>query len=217
MRYLPMAEEEITDVQGQIVLLSKEGDTDVEIARKLDLSAKELGEEWHQLEKTLKVLTQEESVKVVLARMLVKARRALAAENAEFALILGSPKEQAILTFNSMGIVTAVSQDSEKLLGISAQRLIGRTVDSILSGRGSDVEISADEMHRAETEGAVESERTHSRLDGPDFVAHHTLVALIGPTGINTGFVRTIREQKSRRFHEIKVAELEQTIAFLIE
>lgn len=212
-----MDEEEITDLQGQIVLLSKEGDTDEEIANKLDLSAKELGEEWHQLEKTLKVLTQEESVKVVLARMLVKARRALAVENAEFALILGSPKEQAVLTFNSMGIVTAVSQDSEKLLGVSAQSLIGRTVDSILSGRGTDVEISADEMHRAEIEGAVESERTHSRQDGPDFVAHHTVVALIGPTGVNTGFVRTIWELKSRRFHEIKVAELEQTIALLIE
>jgi PAS domain S-box-containing protein len=212
-----MPGEEITELQKEMVLLTKDGDTGEEIAKKLDLSLKELGEEWLQLEAALKVVTQEESVKIVLARLLATARKALVAEDAHFAMIIGSSKEQAVLTFNSAGVVTGVSHDSEKLLGVPAGKLIGKTIDSILVGKAAGADQSADEMLRAETEGTVESDRTHMRLGGDEFLAHHTLVALIGPTGDNTGFVRTIRDLKWRRVHEIKVAELEQTIALLIE
>ncbi len=212
-----MGENEISDLQSQMVLLTKDGDTDDEIAEKLDLSLRELGDEWKQLEAKLKVFTQEESVKIVLARMLAKARKALAVEDAHFALILGSPKEQAVLTFNSRGLVTGVSHDSAKVLGVAADKLMGRPIDSILAGKAAGVNQSADEMRRAETEGTVESERAHTRVGGPDFLAHHSLVALIGPTGDNEGFVRTIRDLNWRRVHEIKVAELQQTIALLVE
>jgi PAS domain S-box-containing protein len=212
-----MPSNDVSEIHEQMARLSQAGRTDEEIAAKLHMTAKELGEQWSELEASLKVVTQDESVEIVLARLLVKARDALKQENAHFAMVVGSAKEQAVITFGSNGLITAVSHDCEKFLGKSAAQLIGQPMEGILAGNSAQIAESADEMHRAELGTAVQSERSHIRDSGETFMAHHTLVALIGPTGDTAGFVRTIRDLKWRRVHEIKVAELEQTIAVLLD
>jgi PAS domain S-box-containing protein len=209
--------EDFSEVQVQMAHLSKAGDSDAEIAGKLRLTAEELGEEWARLAASLKVVSQEESAEIVLSRLLTQAREALKAEDAHYAVVLGSTKEQAILTLNSRGIITAACHNCERILGKSGSELVGKPIDSILTGKAAQVAESADEMQRAEEGDVVESERPHTRSDGGTFVGHHTIVAVIGPTGDTAGFVRTIRTVKGKRLHEIKVAQLEQTIALLLD
>ncbi|MEA2551968.1 MAG: hypothetical protein QOJ65_144, partial [Fimbriimonadaceae bacterium] len=152
-----MPDQEFSDVQVQMAQLSHAGDTDAEIAGKLRLTAKELGDEWAKLETALHVVSQEESAEIVLARLLKKAREALKAENSHFAMVVGSAKEQAVLTLNVRGMITGLCHNCERVLGKSGRELIGMPIDSVLTGKARQVAETADEMLRAEEGALVQS------------------------------------------------------------
>jgi hypothetical protein len=71
-------------------------------------------------------------------------------------------------------------------------------------------------MVRAEEGEKVHTTRTHLRDDGTTFVAEHTVIALVGRTGITSGFARDICDITQRRVHELRIEELDASVTLLL-
>ena len=207
----------LTKNQSDMAKMSRGGSTDKQIAKSLELSSSELAAEWKALAKVVSAGSREEAVEIVIARLLEEARAALAEERAELALVLKTPEEIAILTMNSLGMITGVSRGCDEALGCDLEKMIGRPVDSFLKGRAKGTQQSADEMERADRGERVRSVRTHRRADGTEFEGQHTVVAVLGPQGEVSGFVRYIQDLTQRRIHEVRIKDLEMSIALLVD
>jgi len=201
----------------EMARLTHTGASDAEIAETLHLTAAQLVEEWLKLASSEKAVSREEGVNLILAKLIVEAKEALATKNDELALIIRAPEDSAVITFNMSGIITGISLYGEKLLGFPSSSLIGKPIDLALTGGIRQVEQSAQEMAKAEDGDFVRSKRVHARPDGTAFEAEHSLVAIYGSMGQVTGFVREIRDLTNRRVHEIAIEELNASLALLIQ
>lgn len=205
------------NIHKEMAQMAHAGATDQEIAAKLDLTSIEMAAEWSRLTDSADGVPRADAVNLIIAQLILEARRALAERKSELALIIRAPQDLAVLTFNMMGIVTGISQFSESLLGIPAQGLIGMPIDAILAGRLDQTKQSEKEMAQAEQGDFVRVNRTHTRQDGSTFEAEHSLVAIYGRMGEVTGFVREIRDLTNRRVHEVKIDELNASLALLVQ
>jgi PAS domain S-box-containing protein len=200
----------------QMSQMSHAGVSDAKIAEKLKMSGPELSRAWSALMKRVHSDTREEAVEIVIARMILEAKRALDQEKAELALIVANHREEAVLIMNNMGTITGVCKSSAIILGKRAEDLIGMPVDVLLAGGVSEINASSDEMARAEAGEKVHSTRTHLRDDGSTFEAEHTLIALVGRMGEVSGFARDICDVTERRLHEVRIEELNASVHMLV-
>jgi PAS domain S-box-containing protein len=167
------------------------------------------------LQAALKVGSPEAAAQKVLASLL-SARAELAEEKAELALLIVDGGEQAILTIDVHGVISGATALSESILGRSVDDIVGKPIDFILKNRGQSPPVSAKEMEDAGRGSEVVSVRTQEREDGTTFEAEHTVLAVVGRSGYVSGFVRQIRDITERRVHEIRIEELDATIALLV-
>ncbi|HSI71999.1 MAG TPA: PAS domain-containing protein [Fimbriimonas sp.] len=195
--------------------MSSDGATDVAIAKKLKMSAPELARAWAALEEASEDNTRDD-VAVLMARLLLDAKDALVDEKAALALVMATPREEAVVVLDNMGNITSVSMQSASILGKTSSDLIGMPIDTLLAGRARGVLKSTDEMARAEGGERVHTMRTHMRDDGTTFLAEHTVIALVGRTGVTSGFARDICDVTARRMHEVRIEELDASVALLI-
>lgn len=197
---------------------SREGLSDKEIAEQLRELADQYADERPALALALGLDPDEPSVELELARLLLDAYEELRQETAALAVVLKSTEDTAILTLNSVGIITNICRHSAQLLGHHPSKLIGAPVDLVLRRDHDRVLQSADEMRRAsEQDAPVTSVRYHRRGDDSSFEAEHRLVALVGRLDEPVGFVRQIRDLTAQRVLEVHIEELELSIALMVQ
>jgi len=192
------------------------GMSEEEVAQKLETAAMEQHEEWERITGALGKVGKGEKDSVVVAKLILEAREALAKGERQLALIISSGEGCAHVVFDGMGLVTGFSPGCEKILGQHAPRLIGQPIDSILSRGLYDVEESAEEMSRAGRGESVVTVRAHQRSDGSLFDAEHTVVAIVGALGDVTGYLREIKDLTNRRIHQVRIDELNAALALLV-
>jgi two-component system CheB/CheR fusion protein len=186
------------------------------MSQKLMELIKEPGGAWEEVKAAVGGVSDQDAEELV-ADLLRQAQEALTQEQAELVLLLRSPDDLAVVTFNTLGLITSVCKNSADLLGHPVEGLIGQPIDAILYRRSKQVEQSTEEMRKAEEGPRVQSVRTHQREDGTRFDAAHGLVAVVGRQERVTGFVREIHDVTGYRACELRIAELDRVIAFLME
>jgi PAS domain S-box-containing protein len=167
------------------------------------------------LQAALKVESPKAAAKKVL-ESLAAARAELADEKVELALLIVQGGEQAVLTIDIHGMITGATPQSEAVIGRAVDDIVGKPIDLFIKNRGQSPPASAKEMEEAGRGAEVVSVRTQQRSDGTTFEAEHTVLAVVGRSGHVSGFVRQIRDISERRVHEIRIEELDATIALLI-
>jgi PAS domain S-box-containing protein len=155
-------------------------------------------------------------LELFLSRLITEANAALAREQAELAVVLANPHEEAVLVLDSLGVITEVCRHSEGVLGRDRRDLIGMPIDLLLEGPTSGIETSASEMDKAARGERVRTFRTQQREDGSTFESSHTVVALVGPMGELSGFARRIEDLSQKKQHEFHIEVLTDSIALLI-
>jgi PAS domain S-box-containing protein len=206
-------------IDGRDVVLSElshAGVSDAQIAKKLQMSGPELKQAWSALLKHTKASTKSEAVEIVVARLILEAKKALDVEKAELALILATTSDEAVVIMDSNGIIRGVGKHSADLLGKNPEDLVGMPVDVLLAGRLHGAMETSKEMQRAELGEKVRSTRKHVRDDGTTFEAEHTLIAIVGRLGQVSGFARDICDITQRKIHELRIEELDASVAMLV-
>jgi PAS domain S-box-containing protein len=206
-------------IDGRDVVLSElshAGVSDAQIAKKLQMSGPELKQAWSALLKHTKASTKSEAVEIVVARLILEAKKALDVEKAELALILATTSDEAVVIMDSNGIIRGVGKHSADLLGKNPEDLVGMPVDVLLAGRLHGALETSKEMQRAELGEKVRSTRKHVRDDGTTFEAEHTLIAIVGRLGQVSGFARDICDITQRKIHELRIEELDASVAMLV-
>src|SRR4051812_14590932 len=112
-----MSKEIFSPVQQEIAEMSHVGLSDEEIATHLNLSRQQLTALWDKLTHSMKDISRDAAVDMILAQLILEARAALATKDDEMALIVRAPDDKAIITFNILGMITGVSRDGHRLLG----------------------------------------------------------------------------------------------------
>jgi PAS domain S-box-containing protein len=202
---------------GKVTEMALDGATDAEIADKLQISREKLDHEWKEILDAIRATDHHENVEGLLVQLLREAQQALKSEKDQLALVLAKPDDKAVLTLGLSGLITGASSSAERILGVPTKSLPGMPIDYILAERMDGLETSTEEMTKAEQGHTVTSTREHRRADNTTFAGEHCLVAIIGATGHVSGFVREIRDISQRRVHEIKIEQLNTTIALLVD
>src|SRR4051794_24730417 len=130
-----MNTDSFSPVQQEVAQMSAVGLTDSEIASQLQLSPDQLAAVWRKLTHSLQNISRDAAVDVVMAQLVLEARAALMTKTDEMALIVRAADDKAVITLNSMGLITGVSREGERLLGDDVERLVGLPIDAILSSR----------------------------------------------------------------------------------
>jgi PAS domain S-box-containing protein len=109
--------------------------------------------------------------------------------------IFESATEFAVITTNREGRVTAWNPGAERILGWSAQEMVGQHAAAFFTPEDRAADRPATEMRCAAETGRAIGERWHLRKDGTRFWASGELMPLRGRDGADLGFLRILRDR----------------------
>lgn len=132
------------------------------------------------------------------------AQTALVASEARYRAIVESSIDYAMVATDLSGTITTWNAGAEKILGWTAEDMVGETVDRFFTSEDRANRIPASEMHSALTKGRGTDERWHLRKNGSRFWASGELMPLKDETGSVVGFLKILRDRTSQR--EIELA-----------
>ena len=107
--------------------------------------------------------------------------------------------EFAIFSTNLDGRVTTWSPGAERITGYCAGEARGRRGDFLCTPADQTADASGRESETALAEGRAATERWFQRKDGSLFWGSGALMAMHGPRGQATGFVRILRDRTEER------------------
>ena len=114
-------------------------------------------------------------------------------------LIVENAHEYAIFSTDMERRVTVWNRGAERLLGFSAQDIIGQTADRIFTDEDRAAGVPEYEATTALREGRASDERWHVRRDGTRFWGSGVMMALRNDAGVAIGLVKIFRDQTEMR------------------
>ncbi len=101
----------------------------------------------------------------------------------------------AIVTSDHEGRVTAWNPGAERILGWSAEEMVGRPTATFFTPEDRAADRPATEMRCAAQTGRAADERWHLRKDGSRFWASGEMMPLRAPDGSDLGFLKILRDR----------------------
>lgn len=118
-------------------------------------------------------------------------------------VLMENVKDYGIFMLDSTGQIATWNIGAERLLGYSADEIIGQPFSRIFTEQDKSQEQPQFELHEAEDKGRCEDERWHVRRDGTQFWASGVLTPLWAPDGTLRGFAKVVRDITERKLAEI--------------
>ncbi len=151
------------------------------------------------------------------AAELEAALAALREEEDRLRLIVEGARDIAILTFDTEGRVSTWNPGAERLLGFTADEVLGRRLDAIWVPEDLAADAPAAEMSRTLEQGRAEDERWHLCKNGTRFWASAVMAPLPATIdGRPRGFVKVIRDRtearRERERREVLLRELDHRV-----
>src|SRR5579871_5269076 len=127
-------------------------------------------------------------------------------------LVIESARDYAIFSMDSEGSVTSWNSGAQRLMGWSAEEVLGRTADVIFTEE--DRAAGAPELERAQAsvDGRAEDERWQQRRDGTRFWASGLMMRLDDPS---QGFAKILRDRTEEHVANQRVHESEERFRLL--
>lgn len=113
--------------------------------------------------------------------------------------ILRSASDYAVIATDPDGRVTFWNTGAERVLGWSAEEMLGRPVERMFTPEDCQAGLARREMHHARERGCAESVRWHVRKDGGRFWAQGRLAPLLGPDEALVGYLKILRDRTRAR------------------
>ena len=109
--------------------------------------------------------------------------------------IFESSVDFAIVTTDHEGRVTAWNPGAERIMGWSADEMVGRPAATFFTGEDRAAGRPGTEMRCASETGRATDERWHLRKDGSRFWASGEMMPLRSPGGADLGFLKILRDR----------------------
>ena len=110
-------------------------------------------------------------------------------------LILESAHDYAIFSLDPTGLVTSWNSGATRMMGWTADDIMGRTADVIFVPEDRARQVPEHERSQAATKGRAEDDRWQQRKDGTRFWASGLMMRLDDPA---QGFVKILRDRTDR-------------------
>lgn len=121
---------------------------------------------------------------------------------ADLALLLDGVEEQAIYMVDPKGQVTVWNKGAERLLGWSADQIIGQSSSLFYPADAVEAEQPAMHLALAREQGRLSLDDWRIRRDRSEFLAHVSLAALTDHSGSLRGFATVVRDITDQRAAE---------------
>jgi PAS domain S-box-containing protein len=137
-------------------------------------------------------------------------------------LILDSAVDYAIVTLSAEGRVTSWNEGAERILGWTEAEITGRSAEVFFTPEDNAQARMRAEMRIAAETGRATDERYHMRRDGTRFYAQGLMMPLRledparQGAAAPTGFLKIFRDQTQRHEAELRIAELEESVATVL-
>ena len=107
-------------------------------------------------------------------------------------------RDYAIFMIDTGGIVTSWNLGAERILGYTAEEIIGKDASKLFTLEDRGKLVPGKELSTAATVGRSEDERWHVRRDGSRFWASGVVTAIHDPDGKLIGFTKVMRDMTER-------------------
>ncbi|WP_158806710.1 PAS domain S-box protein [Beijerinckia sp. L45] len=131
------------------------------------------------------------------------------AELDRFETILQSAIDFAIIVTDLSGRVTTWNEGAARILGWTADEIVGEHVRAIFTPEDRAVGIPETEMTKALVADRANDERWHVRKSGERFYAVGTMMPLRADDGTSLGFLKILRDQTEPRLAEEQLRDSE--------
>ncbi len=149
--------------------------------------------------------------------------RAVPLSDAELGrLILDSAIDYAIVTLSAEGDVTSWNEGAERILRWTEEEITGRSSEAFFTPEDNTQDRMREEMREAAETGRATDERYHMRRDGTRFYAQGLMMPLRVEDATRhgapapTGFLKIFRDQTQKHEAELRVRELEDSVATVL-
>jgi PAS domain S-box-containing protein len=133
-------------------------------------------------------------------------------DNEFLRLIFESATDFAIFSMDPQGIVSSWNTGAERLLGYSANEIVGKSGDILFPPEEGGERAGLEERRAALSDGRAEDERWQMRKDGERFWASGLLMPLADP---GLGFIKILRDRTPQHSAEADLKESEERFRLL--
>ncbi len=113
--------------------------------------------------------------------------------------IFESAVDFAIVTTDHEGRVTAWNPGAERILGWSAEEMVGHSAETFYTPEDRAAGRPAEEVRQTAETGRAADERWHLRKDGTRFWASGEMMPLRSPEGADLGFLKILHDGHGER------------------
>ena len=138
-------------------------------------------------------------------------------ERAEFELFTDSMWDLAMVALDVEGRVTRWYGGAERLLGWSAEEMVGQPSDKFYTPEDALAGLPQRERSEATARGYIREESWHVRRDGTRFFSSGSLAAVRNEAGELVGFAKVMRDMTDRQEAQERLRESEERLRLFIE
>ncbi|MBX5484251.1 MAG: PAS domain S-box protein [Myxococcaceae bacterium] len=144
-------------------------------------------------------------------------RKALAATEAPFRMIIESVKDYAIFMLDTDGRVATWNLGAERIKGYSEREIVGEYIGRFYPEPARSEGRPRILLERALREGRAEDEGYGVRKDGSQFWADVVITPMFDDEGRHVGFVKVTRDLTERRRAEERIRQTEERFRLLVD
>nr|WP_245399237.1 GAF domain-containing protein [Pseudomonas syringae] len=143
-----------------------------------------------------------------------RAKAAIRVSEARYRQIIEGAEDFAIMTFDAQGTVTSWNSGAQRVVGYSAEEVVGRTGDLFYTDADQTERVFYGELDIAQDQGRAVNERWHLRKNGSRFWGSGLMMPLAMDHG---GFVKIFRDRTAEHQAEAALQESATRLRFFDE
>ena len=137
----------------------------------------------------------------------IRAEHAVAAEQANFNLLVHGVKDYAICMLDAAGSIASWNAGAERMLGYGASEVLGSSTAVFYPEDGTRTGGAVADLEAAVRNGHLDSESWMVRKDGSRFWAHIVIEPLMDDAGRHVGFAEIIKDGTEKKDAEARIVE----------